>query len=183
MTLKKQCLTLLILIFCFLLATTLSADETTKQKKLFELIHLLKVKEIFRDERQLCEKQSENYSPENIYTQQPEYFRGITPSDPSWKEIVASYEKYVDTVCSCISEKEYIELHANLYGQYVTENELDVILKFLRSPIGQKDIHAGLMVRKSASQYMFRKVSEVETKANANYMAELGRIISKYQKE
>ena len=160
MTLKKRCLTFLILIFGFLLATTLSADKTTKQKKLLELIHLLEVKEIFRDEHQLCVKQSENYSPENIYRQQPEYFGGITPSDPAWKGIMASYENYVGAVCSCISEKEYIELHANLYGQYVTENELDVILKFLRSPIGQKDIHAGLMVRKSTSQYMFKKISE-----------------------
>jgi len=96
---------------------------------------------------------------------------------------VASYEKYVSAYCKCISDKEFIGLHANLYGEYVTESELDAILKFLRSPIGQKDIHAGLMARKRADEYMAKKVSEVEAKAFNEYVTEIEKIISQNSKK
>ena len=183
MVLKRQHLILTYLIFCVLLAAPALGDQSSKRQKLFELVHLLGVQEVSKDQYRICVKQAENYAPDIVYKQQPEYFEGIGPNDPTWSKIVASYKKYVNTYCSCISEKEFMELHANLYGEYVTENELDVILKFLRSPIGQKDIHAGLMARKRADEYMSKKITEVELKAYNDYMMELESIISQHGKK
>jgi hypothetical protein len=183
MILKRLHLILTYLIFCFFVATPVLADQSSKRQKLFELMDLLGVQQVYKDQDRLCSKQAENFSPEVIYKQQPEYFGGIGPTDPLWSNIVASYEKYVDTYCSCISEKEFMELHAELYGEYVKEKELDVILKFLKSPIGQKDIHAGLMTRKRADEYISKKISEAEAKAYNDYMTEFERIISQHGKK
>ena len=172
---------LISLILCFFLASPVLADQSSKQQKLLELMNLLGIEEVFKDYEQSCLKQADSYQPEYIYEQQPDYFGGIKPNDPTWSAIVGAYNKYAKIYCSCISEKEYIGLHAKLYGEYVSENEIDAILKFLRSPIGQKDIHAGLMARKRADEYISDKIIAAEKKAYNDYMTELESIISQHQ--
>lgn len=97
MFLKRQHLILTYLIFCILLAPPALGDQSSKRQKLFELINLLGVQEVSKDQYRICVKQAENYAPDIVYKQQPEYFGGIGPNDPPWPIIVASYKKYVNT--------------------------------------------------------------------------------------
>ncbi|MCP4367147.1 MAG: DUF2059 domain-containing protein [Deltaproteobacteria bacterium] len=166
-----------------LLLNSVYADEAAKHQKTFELMELMPIRELFRDDYKLCLKRAEDYAPGITYENQPEYFGGISPNDPEWVSIVSSYKKYVSTMCSYISENEYIELIAKLYGEYLTEKELDVILDFFRSPIGQKELNASFMVRIRADEYFYKKMTEKEKKAYDDYMVELESIISRHQQK
>ncbi len=166
-----------------LLLNSVYADEAAKRQKTFELMELLQIIKVFRGDYKLCLKRFEDYSPTITYEEQPEYFGGIRPNDPEWKSIVSSYKKYVSTTCSCISEEEYLEIITKVYGEHLTEKELDVILDFFRSPIGQKEINAAHKARRHSDEYFSKKIKEIEKKAYDDYMGELEYIISKYQQK
>ncbi len=174
---------IIVIVTLILLLDSVSADEATKHQKLFKLMEAMPIRKLFRDDYKLCLKRFEDYAPRITYENQPEYFGGISLNDPEWENIVSSYKKYVSTICSCVSENEYIELLAKLYGEHLTEKELDVILDFFRSPIGQKELNAALMARKGTDKYFHKKMTETEKKAYDDHMVELESIISRHQQK
>jgi len=167
----------------FIVQSMVVADEVTKHQKLVNLMLLLGVNEVFKEDHHLCIEQAEAYSPQVLHREQADYFGGITPSDSKWADIVATYEAYVSELCSAIDEQQFIELYATSYGKYVTEKELDTILQFFRSPIGKKDIQATKMARRLANMKILKRQMRVEKDAYKKYTKDLDRIISTHNRD
>ena len=67
--------------FCFIIAQPVYADQSSKHQKLLELMNILGIQKVFKDQKQSCLKQADSYSPGYIFNQQPEFFGGIDPDD------------------------------------------------------------------------------------------------------
>src|SRR5205085_9458105 len=73
--------------------------------------------------------------------------------------------------------EEAVAMYAKLYGEGVTEDELDKILEFYRSPLGQKDVAASHNAGPKWRAFLLQKNQEVFQKNYQVFLADLKRIV------
>jgi hypothetical protein len=71
-----------------------------------------------------------------------------------------------------------VDLYGKLYGATVTEEELDEILRFYRSPIGQKDVAASHAALPEWTAFMAEKNREVLDRNMKTFLRDLDRIVA-----
>lgn len=115
--------------------STVSADEKSKSAKLHELMELsgmIKTMEQARTKnktqailyKQAVMKQLKN----NFHTDDPEV----------WEYFDVEYQKFVNSLEPKWTAEEAVQKYVDLYGAKMTENEIDIVLKFEKSAIGKK---------------------------------------------
>jgi hypothetical protein len=115
------------------------ADEVSKQAKIVELIKITGVYDTIEQMRAEAIKRAEAQRP--LYEKQLHDAFPEAPED-LWTLYGQAYDRYIESSRKAWSTKDAVDLYGKLYGAQLDEGDLDQILAYYRSPIGQKDVKA-----------------------------------------
>lgn len=167
-------------VFILLFSNFCIADELAKEQKLVELMKLNGLYELLENQMEVGKKQAEDVGPKMM-----EEFRANLPGlgEKYWAQMNSAYQEFIQT-CStpAWSIDEAVKTYADLYGQNITEDELDQILDFYKSPIGQKDILASQKAVPLWSEYLGRKNMDLLQENSKIFVQELKRLALEYKK-
>ena len=115
------------------------AEEAAKEAKLAELVKVTGLYETFDQQRAACKLQAESMRPQLV-----KQLQQSTPnaSDQFWKKFDGSYQKFVEASAKVWSTGELADLYAKKLGEQLTEEELTEMLRYYKSPVGQRDVVA-----------------------------------------
>jgi hypothetical protein len=92
--------------------------------------------------------------------------------------IEAASQQFLSEVDSGFDQDDAVRAWGQFYSQGLTEQELDAILAYYRSPAGQKDVRASQAALPQFQQYMVEKQTTARNTAIANYAAALREIVN-----
>jgi hypothetical protein len=92
--------------------------------------------------------------------------------------IEAAAHRFLGELENGFDQDDAVRAWGRFYSQGLTEQELDSILAYYRSPAGQKDVRASQMAMPQFQKYMAEKRAAVTNAAAANYAAALREIVS-----
>jgi hypothetical protein len=95
--------------------------------------------------------------------------------------IEAASQRFLSEVDSGFDQDDAVRAWGQFYSQGLTEQELDAILAYYRSPAGQKDVRASQAALPQFQQYMLEKQVTARNTAIANYAAALREIVNPSQ--
>jgi len=111
-----------------------------------------------------------------------EYY-GIKIGTAAWDELVAAYEKQATEVCSSFSGLEIEELHASIFRDSFTDLELQQLLNFYKTELGQKVIVVSNKANETLQEHLSRKQAEVLKKEALHFNKETERLYLKFLEE
>ncbi|MCP3872729.1 MAG: hypothetical protein GY699_06180 [Desulfobacteraceae bacterium] len=115
--------------------TVVSADEKSKSAKLNELMELSGMVKIMEQARNKNKTQALQYK-QGFMKQLRTSFQ---TNDPEvWEYFEIEYQKFIDSLEPKWTVEEAVQKYIDLYGARMTEEEIDVVLKFNKSAIGRK---------------------------------------------
>ena len=126
-------------ILLLLTASYAFADEASKAAKLKELAKIQGLHEIIEQQRSYSHEQVKLIAPK-ILQEAKTQFPGLKKTTLTALE--NSYQKFLNATKPAWTTEEAVKAWSVYYGLHVTEDELDNILAFYRSPIGQKEAEA-----------------------------------------
>jgi len=100
------------------------------------------------------------------------------PDIPPAKRAVieAASQRFLREVENGFDQDDAVRAWGRFYSQGLTEQELDAILTYYRSPAGQKDVSASQAALPQFQKYLLQKQTAVTNTAAANYAAALREI-------
>jgi hypothetical protein len=155
-------------------ARVATADDQTKSAKLADLVKVTGLGDSIEKQKEECKHQAEALRPQ-IMQQLLETFPDTDKK--FWSRFDAAYARFVDSSKPSWTTEEAVAMYARLYGEHVTEDELDQILTFYRSPIGQKDIVASHEAGPKWRTLLMEKNQEVFQKNYQVFLADLRKIV------
>lgn len=151
------------------------ADDKSKEAKLAEL---MKIQGIYEMIEQAQEGSQEMLNQNFLETEQdlkakfPALFES---SDQKFKTLL---DKFFDQMSQRIPPtEEAVKVYAKIYGASLTEPELDKILEYYKTPMGQKDITAAKKANQEFNKYFMEQVQEHASKVTTSFYDELNTII------
>ena len=150
------------------------ADEASKAAKLKELAKIQGLHEIIEQQR--------SYSHEQVKLIAPKMLQEAKTQFPGLKKTTLaalenSYQKFLNAAKPAWTTEEAVNAWGVYYGLHVTEDELDNILVFYKSPIGQKDAEAAKIAMQQWAIFFMEKNNATVEKATQTYISELRAII------
>jgi hypothetical protein len=161
---------------CILLmvAANALADQSTKDAKLNELMRLQGLTEMIEQQQAYCQEQARAIGPKMI----AEFKKQIPEIDQAvLDEVDAALSAFVDSAKPSWTVGEAATAWSNYYGEQLTEEELDQIIAFYRSPIGQKDILATRKAMPGWSAFFGERNQKVLESAMNAYVERLKAIV------
>jgi hypothetical protein len=97
------------------------------------------------------------------------------PNVPAGKRaaIEAASKQFLSEVDHSFDQDDAVQAWGRFYSQGLTEKELDSIVAYYRSPVGQKDVRASQAALPQFQKYMVEKRTAAMNSAVANYTAAL----------
>jgi len=131
----------IILVFALLLGCSVSAaqePQRPKQEQLTELLDLMGIDRAHELGRKSCIDTALNapFSPSKALAKDGKYF-GFTEQSPAWPAVLQAFDRYAITHCSSMSLAEMRSRYADFYGARVSEEDLDRMIAFMRTPAGR----------------------------------------------
>jgi len=150
------------------------ADDASKTAKLKELAKIQGLEEII--ERQ------KSYSQEQVKIIAPKMLKEAKTQFPGLKKATLAalenaYHKFLNASKPTWTTEDAVKAWSIYYGLHVTEEELDSILAFYKSPIGQKDAEAAKIAMQQWAIFIIEKNNATLEKAAQAYISELRAII------
>jgi len=160
-----------------LLALTASyafADEASKAAKLKELAKIQGLHEIIEQQRL--------YSHEQVKLIAPKMLQEAKKQFPALKKTTVlalenAYQKFLNAAKPTWTTEDAVNAWSVYYGLHVTEEELDGILAFYNSPVGQRDAEAAKIAMQQWAIFFMEKNNVTVEKATQAYIEELRAII------
>jgi hypothetical protein len=90
----------------------------------------------------------------------------------------AAAQRFLSDVENGFDQDDAVRAWGRFYSQGLTEQELDAILAYYRSPAGQKDVRASQAALPQFQKYMIDKRTAVTNTAGAHYAAALREIVN-----
>src|SRR5438132_11224665 len=149
------------------------SDDEAKRVKLAKLMRLTGLDRTIEKKQASCKKQAEA-----VREQTMEQLKGTFPDEHSrfWKEFDEAYDRFIEASKPSWTIQEAVDRYAELYGASVTEEELDRILEFYKSPIGKKAIAASQAAAPKWTEFRMAQQQEVFQKTYRTFLADLSRI-------
>lgn len=118
-------------------ASAAQIASPSKQKKLGELLELMRLDEAYAISRKGCIDATMNgpYSPARMAEKDGDYY-GFSAESGAWPAVLRAFERYATASCSPLTLAETRKRYVEFYGARVSERDLDGLLKFLRSSSG-----------------------------------------------
>jgi len=150
------------------------ADEASKAAKLKELVKIQGLYEIIEQQKSYCQEQVKLIAPKMLQEAKTQ-FPGLKKTTLAALE--NAYQKFLNAAKPAWTTEEAVNAWSIYYGLNVTEDELDSILAFYRSPIGQKDTEAAKIAMQQWTIFFMEKNNVTIEKATQAYISELRAII------
>jgi hypothetical protein len=127
---------LIIVLVCSV--STAQAAATPKQRKLMELLDLMRLDQAYAISKKGCIDATLNgpFSPGKLVEKDGQYY-GFTAKSPAWPEVLRAFERYAVASCSPMTLAETKKRYLEFYGSRISEKDLDRLLRFLRSSSGR----------------------------------------------
>ena len=138
---RQLALDIVLWVFALFLASALSsanAVPTEKQRKLAELLDLMRLDQAYAISRKGCIDATLKgaFSPAKVAEKDGQYY-GFTRASPAWPEVLEAFERYAVASCSPMTLAETKKRYTEFYGSRVSERDLDSLIRFLRSATGR----------------------------------------------
>jgi len=169
-----------IFLIIFVISTTAFADDTSKSAKLIEF---MKISGLYqRVERQHADDQK------LAKTVGSEAIKNLKSQFPNMKEstlrvMETAYQNFMESAKPAWTVQEAVEVWKKYYGSHVTEKELDEIIEFYKSPIGQKQTLSLKEAIHKTSTFIKDKHKKVFEPFHKAYIGELENLKKKEQEE
>lgn len=150
------------------------ADDASRAAKLAELMRLTGVARGVAESR-LAEQAAARKTIESISQQMFAKFPDVPP--PERTRIEDAANRFLRDVDNSFDQEDAVRTWGRLYSQDLTDADLDAILAFYRSPVGQKDAGAASAAMPQFQHYMVGKYTAARNEAVANYTAALRSIV------
>jgi hypothetical protein len=146
------------------------ADEQTKSEKISQILDLMHFEETIDGYIKGCKNgyQSAYFSPNEILKKKGSY-QSYTPQSKEWEAIQEQFQDYVTQNCKYQPYDRYRRVYEQFYNKYLTENDVDNLLFFVQSPIGQSiSINNGKIAEEVANNQIQFALAKFE-KENPDY--------------
>jgi hypothetical protein len=145
------------------------ADEASKNAKLHELASLRGLKQILNIQNNISVinmKLDMKKVVENLLS-------GTKITEENKKTIIEIAQRYINNATKPIDYDDAERSWCIYYGENITEEELDEIISFYKSPIGTKDIQAELKLQSDWTNELSEKRLKIMNKAMSSYIIDL----------
>ncbi len=111
------------------------ADEISKKAKLVELMKLSGMTEIIEQARGKNKAMAAHYKAQMM----EQISQGFKITDQTVLEkFEAEHQKFIEKLDQKWTIEDAVEKYTNLYGERMTEEEIDIVLNFRKSEVGKK---------------------------------------------
>jgi hypothetical protein len=147
-----------------------------------KLVALMKYDTVLKDTLRRCKELAGTIGPENYVKSNPNIFGGIAPGSVLWPEVVGAFTEFYNETCSYLGENKLLASMAQAYSSNMTERELEDVIKFYSSPIGQKLVVASVAANTALQRTSIEQMPEITKKANAHLSKTLADLAEKNEK-
>jgi hypothetical protein len=146
-----------ILAFCLaalLLTSAANADDVARQKKITQIIEAQGLHQMFQDQLNQSKAAATQHGREIFERIVRELGDGAEKSNPKFEAV---FTKYIEKCASMWTAEELVAVWTRNYGRDLSEQDLDHILAYYKSPYGKKDVAAS-----QAAMFGFAQVMQTE---------------------
>jgi hypothetical protein len=143
-------------------------DESSRAAKVAELMQLTGLAQMMAQSRAVGQAAAQK-TVQSMAEQAFAKFPTIPPEKRARIEDAA--KQFLRDVDSGFDQDDAVRAWGRFYSESLTETELDAILAYYRSPVGQKDVSASRAALPQFQHYMIEKRTAVMNTAIANYTA------------
>lgn len=144
----------------------MAGDKEDKIRQLMEAQGLLSM---FESQLEMGKAQSKKVGQQMM----DQLLSQINPNEEFKARLSAAFNNYMDKVTTPWGAEEIVSVWAQYYGQHFTENELNSLIEFYTSPLGQKEVKASKSALAEFTVH-FQKLGEpIFQKATQEYIQEL----------
>jgi hypothetical protein len=165
-------------IAAFLLQTSIFAGNAVGADKNSKILFLAKIQglyEMVNEQYKANQTASEAYYKTEIAK--------INIIDPQLKKkITEALEAFViDLIKSSASTDSIVTKWAELYSKQVTEKEVDQIIKYYQSPIGQKDVLASKVAMSQWAEYIRQRDLKYQEIFTTKMQEKMNEVLNEYK--
>lgn len=134
-----------------LLSAHTHADETARQAKIAQIVEAQGLQQMFQQQLDQSKTAAADLG-KNLYRKiLAESGINEGQENPKLEQV---FTKYLERCASMFSAKELVATWSTFYGKDLSENDLDKILAYYKSPVGKKDVLASQVAMAGFSQVM-----------------------------
>jgi hypothetical protein len=149
-------------------------DDSSRAAKVAELMRLTGLAQMMAQSRAMGQAAAQK-TVQSMAEQALAKFPAIPPEKRARIEDAA--KQFLRDVDSSFDQDDAVRAWGRFYSENLTEAELDAILAYYRSPVGQKDVSASRAALPQFQQYIVEKRTAVMNTAVANYTTALRSIV------
>ena len=149
-----------------LLSTHALADEASKRAKIVALAKAQGLEQMFQQQLDQSKASTAAFGNDLFNKMMQESGAPACPDDSKEKEILT---RFLERAALIFTAKEYADTWSSSFGKDLSETDIDQMLAYYRSPLGQRDVRAS-----HAAMTNFSEVVAKESQARLNaLMADL----------
>ncbi|MBL8517785.1 MAG: DUF2059 domain-containing protein [Betaproteobacteria bacterium] len=103
-------------------------------------------------------------------------FMRLKPTPEYQDKFLRAFEDFVLSLNKTWSASEMVEVWAKAYGSQFSDKELDGLLAYYRSPLGQKDVKAAQTAMPLLTQHFSQKIGPVVERETQLYMERIEKL-------
>lgn len=101
----------------------------------------------------------------------------LKPTPAYQDKLLRAFDDFVQSLNKTWSAGEMVDVWAKAYGSQFTDKELDGLLAYYRSPLGQKDVKASQAAMPVITQHFAQKIGPVVERETQIYMDKLEKLV------
>lgn len=162
--------------FAFVLVFSLVCCSVSAAPRDDKVRELMKAQGLMQMLEQQLEAGKED-SRKQVRQMSDQMFSRLKPTPEYQDKFMKAFEDFVLSLHKAWSAGEMVEVWAKAYGSQFSDKELDGLLAYYKSPLGQKDVKASQAAMPVLTQHFSQKIGPVVERETATYMDKLEKLI------
>ncbi|MDX2220693.1 MAG: DUF2059 domain-containing protein [Burkholderiales bacterium] len=104
-------------------------------------------------------------------------FMRLKPTPEFQNKFAKAFEEFVMSLHKTWNAGEMVDVWAKAYGAQFTDKELDGLLAYYKSPLGQKDVKAAQAAMPVLTQHFSQKIGPIVERETQAYMDKLEKLV------
>jgi hypothetical protein len=150
------------------------ATTVEKSEKINELMKIQGLYEIIEQQKSYCQEQAKSIGAKMLVQLKAQFSDlDLSISAP----IEKATQRFIEMAKPTWTTEEAVAIFGELYGSNITEDDLDKIISFYKSELGQKDIQATKKAMPLWTKFFAEKNNAILEKASQAYFREIKSIV------
>lgn len=150
----------------------LLATANDKDEKLRHLMEAQGLLAMFESQLEINKTQSEKVGKQAL----DQLLAELNPNEKFQKSFAVAFNSYLEKVNAPWGAEEIVRVWGQYYGKHFAENEIDSLIEFYTSPLGQKEVNASKTALTEFSVH-FQKLGEsIFLNATQEFIKEIKRV-------